>query len=137
MLFLAYCTIPLLAISEFSSKIFFCCLFHFVSPYFGAEWLLFWSSSPILCQLLLILFRITVKIAQLVQRSGEKPRRNTDAGSSPRCGIGFFSHCQLPVQTLSRCSCAIACINVCAHVKNCSHTIVWTQRNTAHTDSNG
>ena len=36
--------------------------------------------------------------------------------------------------------CAIACISIFAHVKNPnagSHTIVWTQENTAHTDSNG
>ena len=97
----------------------------------------FWSFSPVLCQLLLILFRITVKIAQLVERSGEKPRRNTDAGSSPRCGKGCFSQSQLPVQTLLRCPCAIACINICPHVNNCSHTIVWTQDNTAHTDRIG
>ena len=32
-----------------------------------------------------------------------KSRRNTDAGSSPRCGKGFFSQCQLSVQTLLRC----------------------------------
>ena len=32
-----------------------------------------------------------------------KARSNTDAGSSPRCGKGFFSRSQLPVQTLLRC----------------------------------
>ena len=30
-------------------------------------------------------------------------RRNTDAGSNPRCGKGIFSQSQLPVQTLLRC----------------------------------
>ena len=41
--------------------------------------------------------------ARWVQRPTEKPRRNTDAGSSPRCGMGFFSHCQLPAQSFLRC----------------------------------
>ena len=54
-----------------------------------------------------------------------KARRNTDAGSSPRCGKGFFSQSQLPVKTLLRCPysppCAVACTNICAHVKNLKH----------------
>ena len=49
-------------------------------------------------------------------------RHAADAGSIPRCGKGFFSHGQLSVQTVLRVSvhppCAIACINVCAHVKD-------------------
>ena len=61
-------------------------------------------------------------IVQLVERPPEKARRNTDASSSPRCGKGFFSQSQLPVQTLLRCPysplCAIAFIDFCAHVKN-------------------
>ena len=38
-------------------------------------------------------------IAQLAERPTEKSRRNTDAGSSPRCGKGFFSQSQLSVQS--------------------------------------
>ena len=30
-------------------------------------------------------------------------KRNSDAGSSLRCGKGFFSRSQLPLQTLLRC----------------------------------
>ena len=40
---------------------------------------------------------------QLVERPTKKPRRNTDAGSGPRWGKGFFSLSQLPVQTLLQC----------------------------------
>ena len=51
----------------------------------------------------------------------------TDAGSSPRCGKGFFSRSQLPVQIDSLTGfahplCAIARTNICAHVKNPTHT---------------
>ena len=42
-------------------------------------------------------------ITQLVERPTEKPKSDTDAGSSPRCGKGFFSQSQLSVQTLLRC----------------------------------
>ena len=51
-------------------------------------------------------------------------RHAADAGSIRRCGKGFFSQSQLSVQTLLRCPhpppspCAIACINICAHVKD-------------------
>ena len=49
-------------------------------------------------------------------------RLAADAGSIPRCGKGFFSQSQLPVQTLFRCPytppCAIACISICAHFKD-------------------
>ena len=44
-----------------------------------------------------------------------------DAGSIPRCGERFSFESQLSVQTLSRCPrtlCAVACINICAHVKD-------------------
>ena len=58
-------------------------------------------------------------VAQLVRASD---RHAADAGSIPRCGKGFFSQSQLSVQTLLRVSvhpqCAIACINICAHVKD-------------------
>ena len=40
-----------------------------------------------------------------------------DAGPSPQCGKGFFSHSQLFVQTL----CAVACVNFCVHIKNHKH----------------
>ena len=54
-------------------------------------------------------------IPQMVQRPTEIPRRNTDAGSSPRCRKGFFSlgsafradSLTVSVQP----SCGIACIN--------------------------
>ena len=45
-----------------------------------------------------------------------------EAGSIPRCGKGFFPPSQLSVQTLLHVSlhppCAIACINICSHVKD-------------------
>ena len=36
--------------------------------------------------------------------SDRKARHNTNAGSIPRCGDGFFAHCQLPAQTVLQCS---------------------------------
>ena len=48
-------------------------------------------------------------------------RHAAEAGSIPQCGKGFFSQSQLSVQTLLRCPytpCAIACINICVHVKD-------------------
>ena len=56
--------------------------------------------------------------AQLVRASD---RHVANAGSIPRCGKGLLSQCQLSVQTLLRCPhtpYAIACINICAHVKD-------------------
>ena len=41
-----------------------------------------------------------MEVAQLAERPTGKPRRNTDAGSSPWCGDGVFTQSQLPVQTL-------------------------------------
>ena len=59
-------------------------------------------------------------VAQLVRASDHHA---ADAGSIPLCGKGFFSQSQLSVQTLLRVSvhpppCPIACINICAHVKD-------------------
>ena len=48
-------------------------------------------------------------------------RHAAEAGSIPRCGKGFFSPSQLSVQTLTvsvHPPCAVACIYVCAHVKD-------------------
>ena len=48
-------------------------------------------------------------------------RHGADAGSIPRCGKGFFSPSQLSVLTLHGVRtppCAIACIYICAHVKD-------------------
>ena len=48
-------------------------------------------------------------------------RHAADAGSIPWCDTGFFSQSQLSVQTLDTLRtfpCAIACINICAHVKD-------------------
>ena len=48
-------------------------------------------------------------------------RHVADAGSIPRCGKGFFSQSQLSVQTLLHVRtppCAIAFINICAHVRD-------------------
>ena len=60
-------------------------------------------------------------------------RHDTDAGSSPRCGKGFFSQSQLPVQTLY----LSTCIDICVHVKNPQHwqpqTPLSGQRNLPHT----
>ena len=63
-------------------------------------------------------------VAQLVElRTGHV----ADAGSIPRCGEAFPSQRQLSVQTLFQCPyplplppprCAIACINICVHVKD-------------------
>ena len=84
--------------------------------------------------------------AQLVKRRTEKARRNTDAGSSLRCGKGFFSESQLPVNFQRRLSRLYsprvqshAATSACAlKIPNTgSHTIVWTHENTAHTDRNG
>ena len=55
---------------------------------------------------------------------------NADTGSIPWCGKEFFSQRQLSVQTLF-CSvrtplCAVACINICVHVKDpVVHVRVW------------
>ena len=72
---------------------------------------------------LLALF-IPAGIAQLVQRLTE--RCKTDAGLSPRGGKGFFSQ-SLTVTVQP--PCAIACIQICAYVKNPKHwytfSIVW------------
>ena len=61
-------------------------------------------------------------VAQLFRASD---RHASDAGSIPRCGKEFFSQSQLSVQTLLRVSvqppCAIACINICARVKDPKH----------------
>ena len=84
-------------------------------------------------------------IAQLVERLTEKPGLNTDEGSSPRCGKDFFSsQSQLPVQTLLRSpysprveSSAPTFVRTLKISNNGSHTIVWTQENTTHTDRNG
>ena len=57
-------------------------------------------------------------VAQLVRASD---RRAADAGSISRCGKGFFSHSQLSVHThtcVRTPPCAIACIDICAHVKD-------------------
>ena len=48
----------------------------------------------------------------------------TEAGSVPWCGRGFFSQSQLLVQTVTvsvQPKCAVACVNVCAHVKDPKH----------------
>ena len=75
-----------------------------------------------------------------------KARSKADAGSSPQCSKTFFSLSQLFVQTLLQClsvqpQWAIACINICVHVKTPKHSqpynIVWTCQNTAHADRNG
>ena len=42
-------------------------------------------------------------------------RHAVDSGLIPRCGKGIFSKSQILVLTLS---CAIACINICVHVKD-------------------
>ena len=71
-----------------------------------------------------------------------KARCNTDAGSSPRCGKALFSQSQLPVQTLSWClhspcvqSHASTSVRTLKISNTGSHTIVWTDKNTAHTVS--
>ena len=80
--------------------------------------------------------------AHLVERSTGKS--HNFAGSSPRCGKGFVSLSQLPVQTLSRCpyspnvqSHAPASVYTLKVPNTGNHTIVWTQGNIAQTDSNG
>ena len=68
---------------------------------------------------LTLTFEIHGDVAQLVRASD---RHAADAGSIPRCGKGSYSQSQLSVQTLLRCpytpACAIACIYICAHVKD-------------------
>ena len=57
-------------------------------------------------------------VAQLVRASDHHA---ADAGSIPQCGTGFFSQSTFGEDSL-RCvrtsPCAIACINICAHVKD-------------------
>ena len=65
-------------------------------------------------------------VAQLVQSH----QHAANASSIPRCGKGFFSRSQLFVQTLViQCPytpCAIACINICVHIKDhVLHVRVW------------
>ena len=53
-----------------------------------------------------------------------KTRRNTNTGSSPRCGKGFFFQSTSSVDSLTvsvQPPCAIACINIYVHVKNPNH----------------
>ena len=45
-----------------------------------------------------------------------KARRNTDAGSSPRCGKRFFSQSQLSVQTLWQCPYSPVCNRMHQHL---------------------
>ena len=73
-----------------------------------------------------------------------KARRNTDMGSSPRCGKGFLSWSQLPVWTLSQHLYSLrvqlhASTSVCSSkIPNTGgHTIVWTHKNPTHTGRNG
>ena len=70
------------------------------------------------------------EVAQWVERPTEKPRRNTDAGSSVRCGKRFFSQSQpafgadsptVSVQPPG----AIACINFYAYFKNLRHWLPY------------
>ena len=62
-------------------------------------------------------------IAQLVERPTENARRNTDAGSSPRCGKRFFlSQSQFPVQTLSGVRTAPVCSHMHQHLRD---WIIW------------
>ena len=61
-----------------------------------------------------------------------------DITSSYRCATDCHTGSSLAPGSSSRLiiPCAIACINICVHVKNPntgSHTIVWTHGNTAHT----
>ena len=44
-------------------------------------------------------------------------RHATETGSIPRCGKGFFYQSQLSVTSVRCALCAIAWINICAHVK--------------------
>ena len=73
-------------------------------------------------------------IAQWVKGPTEKPRQ-----SSPRCGKGFFSHSQLPVQTLYDVRTAAVCSRL--HLKNHKHSQpylpVFTHENTTLTCRNG
>ena len=79
-------------------------------------------------------------VAQLVEcRAGTLLTKVRFPGASrdfsPRAAVNADS-LRLPVQPL----CAIACINICAYVKDPKHwqpAIVWTQENTAGTVSNG
>ena len=85
------------------------------------------------------------KIAQLVERPTKKPGAvNTDAGSSPRRGKGFFSQSQLPVQTVLRCPCSPRAQSLAStsrrtlNIPNTgSHTIVWTHKNATHFGMDG
>ena len=72
-----------------------------------------------------------------------KTKRNTDAGSCPRCDEGFSPgvnfHCRLlrcpySPRVQSHTSTSVRTLKI-ANIG--SHTIVWTHENTPHTDRNG
>ena len=73
-----------------------------------------------------------------------KAKRTTDPGSSPWCGKGFFSQSQLPVLTFlwspnsprvqSHASTSVRPLKI---PNTGTHTIVYTNETTAHTDRNG
>ena len=78
-------------------------------------------------------------VSSVSRASDWKARRNTDAGSSPRCGRNF-SQSQLAVHTLLRCPCspsvqqhASTCVRTLQIAKTGSRTIAWTHGNLAHT----
>ena len=87
------------------------------------SWCMCWfdSSQSWYCSLegtLVIARHENGDVAQLVRASD---RHAADAGSIPRCGKEFFFQSQRSVKTLlcvSVTPCSIACINICARVKD-------------------
>ena len=65
-----------------------------------------------------------VRISPKGRESDCKAMSNTDAGSSPRCGKGFYSQSTSSADSLTvpvQPPCAVACINICADIKNPKH----------------
>ena len=83
---------------------------------------------------------IWVGIAQRAV-SDWKARHNTNSSSNPQCCKGFFSQSQLSVQTLLQCPYSPgvqlhASTSVCMlKIPNTGIHIVWTHKNTAHSDT--
>ena len=81
-------------------------------------------------------------VAQMVVLD-PKARWNTGGGFIPLCGKGSFSQCQLLEQTIMVFiqshvqPYALPLVHTFKILNTGSHTIVWTQENTAHTDRKG
>ena len=107
----------------------------FIEPCFGIG-----HNLSLICQMTSEDIKHQLIIITMGRASGPNVRRNTDAGSSPRCGKWFFSQSQLPVQTVLRCPYSPRVqphASTSVYLLQIPNTGSRTHRNTAHTDSNG